>query len=269
VNALTVRELHVYPIKSARGVALAEAKLTDRGFEHDRRFLVTDRRGVFLTQRELPALARIEVLLAAAELVLGAPGMPEIAAPLRPRAGEARTVRVWRSTCSAIALGDDLARWLSAYLGTECELVYMPDDSIRLVNPAYARDGERVGFADGYPFLLTNAASVAELSGRLDHPVPMNRFRPNIVVDGAAPFAEDGWRALTIGEVPFRVAKPCDRCAITTIDQATGERGKEPLATLAGYRKHDGKVLFGQYLLHRGEGVVRIGDPVRIDASAA
>jgi uncharacterized protein YcbX len=259
---MLVTGLFIYPVKGAGGIPLAEASLGDRGFEHDRRFLVTDRRGRFFTQRDFPALALVGVGIEGEEMVLRAPGMPPIAAPLRPRSGAPRRVTVWSSTCDAITLGEDLAGWFGKYLGADCELVYMPDDSIRLVNPKYAHDGERVGFADGYPFLLTTEASLADLNGRLAEPVPMNRFRPSIVLDGAAPFAEDGWSTLTVGSVPFRVAKPCDRCTVTTIDQATGIKGKEPLATLSGFRRRGSDVLFGVYLLNRAGGVVRVGDPV-------
>lgn len=264
MHPITVSRLFVYPVKSARGIALEEARLTDRGFEHDRRFLITDRRGAFLTQRELPALALLGVAVAGDALCLSAPGMPPITAPLRPRSGAPRQVRIWGATCDALALGDELAGWLGAYLGVACELVYMPESSIRPVSPTYAHAGERVGFADAYPFLLTTEESVAELAGRLAEPAPMNRFRPNIVVRGAAPYAEDGWRAMTIGGVPFHVAKPSERCIVLTVDQVTGRKGKEPLATLAGYRKKGGKVLFGQYLLHRGDGVVRVGDALTL-----
>lgn len=265
--AITVSEINVYPIKGARGVALDEARVGDRGFEHDRRFMVVDPEGTFITQREHPELATLRTRFAGDELVLEAPGHAAASVPLRPRSGAARRVRVWRSTCDAISAGEAAARLVSAHLGVACELVYMPDESIRLVNPAFAHDGEQVGFADGYPFMLLSAASLDELNARLEAKVPMNRFRPNLVVSGTAPFDEDRWRELTIGEVPFRVAKPCDRCTVVTIDQATGTpTGKEPLRTMTGFRTARNGVLFGQYLLPRGRGVIRRGDAVIAEA---
>jgi hypothetical protein len=259
-----VSHLVVYPIKSARGIAVGEARLTDRGFEHDRRFLITHPEGRFITQREHPTLALLRVEINGDRLVLASPSSGRLEVPLRPRSGAPRRVTVWAATCDAISLGDEAARFVTGHLGVPCELVHMPDDSVRLVDDAYAGAGERVGFADGFPFLLTSEASLADLNARLASPVPMDRFRPNLVVTGSAPFDEDRWRSLAIGEVTFRVAKACDRCQITTVDQATAERGIEPLATLAGFRAEGRKVLFGQYLLHAGTGVIRRGDRVSL-----
>ena len=140
----------------------------------------------------------------------------------------------------------------------------MPADTIRPVNPAYGRPGDHVSFADGYPALLASEASLADLNSRLAAPVPMNRFRPNLVVDGTEAFAEDGWSRIRIGEVVFRVVKPCDRCVVTTIDQKTGKAGKEPLRTLSRYRKKDGKVYFAQNLIPDAPGTLRRGDPVEV-----
>jgi uncharacterized protein YcbX len=260
MHHLTLSALFVYPVKSARGISLDEAKVDDRGLEHDRRFMIVDRAGRFTSQREHPSLARLATEIRGDSLLLHAPHLGTLELPLRPAKGPTRTVQVWRSTCDAIAVGDDAAAFLSRYLGAPVELVYMPDSTLRPVNPAIAKTGEVVSFADGYPFLLLGQSSLDELNRRLAHPLPIDRFRPNLVVQGAAPHDEDEWPSFAIGPVVFHAAKPCDRCVITTIDQSTLARSEEPLRTLATYRSHPSGVIFGQYLLHRGHGTLRRGD---------
>jgi hypothetical protein len=254
MGGIRVESLHVYPVKSARGIALESAAIEERGFEHDRRWMVVDARGRFVSQREEPRLALLAVAVEASELVLSTPGMPVLRVPLAPR-GARRPVRIWDDPCEAVSVGPEAAAWLGDLFGAPSDLVYMPDD-VRRPRP--------VGFADAYPFLLLSTASLDDLNRRLERPLPMNRFRPNIVVSGCAAFAEDAWRRIAIGGIPFAVAKPCARCAITTIDQETGERGVEPLRTLAAFRRVGTEVMFGQNLLHEGRGVVRVGDAVEV-----
>jgi uncharacterized protein YcbX len=177
-------------------------------------------------------------------------------------------VAIWKDQCVAVAAGAEADAWFTALLGTPCRLVTMPSSTVRQVDLGYAEPGDPVGFADGFPFLLISQGSLDELNRRLEHPVPMDRFRPNIVVDGCEPHAEDGWSRVTIGEISFRVVKPCARCVITTTDQQTGERGREPLRTLATYRRVGNKVLFGQNLIHDGVGAVRVGDPCVVEPKA-
>ena len=164
----------------------------------------------------------------------------------------------------ALDAGADAAAWLQAFLGVECRLVSLPDDAVRPVDPDYSQPSDQVGFADGFPFLLISQASLDDLNARLERAVPMQRFRPNLVVGGCAPYAEDGWRRIRIGELEFRVAKPCSRCVIPTIDFTTGERGREPLQTLMTYRRRDNKIYFGQNLIHRGTGILETGTEVEI-----
>jgi len=265
---IAVTALHVYPVKSCAGVALARAEVGPRGIRQDREYMVVEAAtGAFLTPRELPRMALIRPALADGRLRLEAPGMPPIGvAPVPDGEGEAREVVVWKDACRAVDQGDEVAAWLGEFLGIDCRLVRMADDHVRRVDPAYAT-GERdqVGFADGYPFLLISEESLADLNGRLAEPLPMNRFRPNLVVaGGGAPFLEDGWRRVRIGGLGFAVVKPCARCAITTTDQATGARGKEPLRTLATFRRGERGVLFGQNLIHDGEGEIAVGDRVTV-----
>jgi uncharacterized protein len=259
-----VSALFVYPVKSMRGIALERATIAARGFVDDRRWMVVDAGGSFLTQRALPEMARISARRDGEHLVLAFDGVPELRVVAEPRDGTRRTVRVWDDTCGAVSLGDEAARWLESALGVRCDLVTMPDETRRLVDPTRAREDDVVGFADGFPFLLTTESSLASLSARMDAPLPMNRFRPNLVVSGTEPFEEDAWARIQVGEVAFRVAKPCGRCVITATDQETAARGVEPLRTLATFRKIGKDVVFGQNLIHDGRGEVRIGDEVRV-----
>lgn len=270
MHPITVRKLFIYPVKSARGIAVDQAAVTDRGFEHDRRFMVADAQGQLLTQRKYPQMALIDVRIerggsaGAGRLALEAPGVGRVEVPLRPEEGERRTVEVWGDRCEALSMGPEPQRFLERFLGTPSDLVYMPDETTRLADPAYAGPGEKVSFADGYPYLVIAEASLADLNAHLKEPVPMNRFRPNIVIEGCEPYAEDGFRSVKIGEVTFRATEPCARCVLITVDQDTGVKGVEPLATLSKIRKQGQKVLFGQNLIQRGDGVIRRGDEVTI-----
>lgn len=260
---ITVTELYLYPIKSCQGHAVDRALATARGLQDDRLLMIVDAEGHFLTQREYPRMALIAPTLGDDMLTLRAPGMNALDLPLRT-SGPYGHVIIWNDTCQAFDQGKVVAQWLSDYLGTAARLVRMPDTFQRRVDPRYERRAEdETSFADGYPFLLISQGSLDELNRQLPVPLPMNRFRPNIVVQGCEPFAEDGWQQLQIGAVTFYPVKPCARCQITTIDQATGAVGKEPLTTLAKFRRTtEGKVMFGQNLLSSGSGFIRVGDQV-------
>jgi uncharacterized protein YcbX len=220
--------------------------------------------GRAITQRTHPLLARIVPAVGNDELMLSAPAGPPLVLPLDSAPAPRREVSIWRDVVTAADLGDDAARWISDALGAAARLVHMPDDSVREVNRAYGREGDRVAFADAYPLLLISQASLDDLNRRLERPVPMNRFRPNLVVDGVAPFAEDGWARIAIGGVPFDVVKPCARCEVPTIDQDTAIRGQEPIRTLAKFRRVGNDVYFGQNLIHRDAGEVAVGADVTI-----
>jgi hypothetical protein len=272
----TVKSLHVYPVKGMKGIEVKQARATDRGLEHDRRWMVVDPQGEFFTQRSHPKLATVWTELLDGALELSAPEVDPIAVPFEPESSTSQRVRVWNSVVDALPVSARVDTWLTQYLGEPCRLVYMPDSTRRASNPAYAGDGERlVGFADGYAYLITNTASLEDLNRRLaarGHPaLPMNRFRPNIVVSGAPAYAEDGWRELALGDAVLRGAKPCGRCEVTTTDQATGEvRGPEPLATLATYREtSEFGVMFGMNLVTVRPGMIRVGDRVETAAIPA
>jgi uncharacterized protein YcbX len=260
-----VRALFVYPVKSCRGIALDRADVEARGLRYDRRWMIVDGAGTFVTQRTEPRLTGIEVTVEERRerLVLATPGRRALHLPLAPREGESVRVRVWRDEVVALHAGEKAARWVSAFLGAPASIVFMPDAVERPVRPDFARAGDRVSFADAFPVLMTSTASLEDLNARLERPLPMNRFRPNVVVGGCAPWEEDEWTGARVGPVPLRLPKPCDRCVVTTTDQLTGERGVEPLRTLATFRRWtDGKVYFGVNGVPDAPGTIAVGDPV-------
>lgn len=283
-----ISEINIYPIKSLKGINLQSAVIEKRGLELDRRWVLVDANGKFLTQRDLPRMATIRVAVKGDGLEVWAADAPKIRIdPIFK--GPRVTTLVWNSTSDAIAYDVNTNQWFSDVLGTEVELRYMPDDAGRPVNALFDRGGDKVSFADGYPLMLLGEASLADLNDRiLSHnghtgvtaPLPMNRFRPNLVVAGSEPFAEDKWERIRIGDTVFRSTKPSERCVITTVDQSLGEfDGKEPLRTLAAYRRAreiipdrlasygmDGtEVLFGQNLIPETPGsIVKIGDRVEV-----
>jgi uncharacterized protein YcbX len=255
--------LNVYPIKSARGIALNESEVDDFGLRYDRRWMVTNSLGEFLTQRTHPRLALIAPAVEGTTLRINAPEMPTLEIPVQPKESAWTRVSVWRDSCSAVGLGEDASGWFSEFLDCACTLVYMPDRVFRSGDRDQAPPGTRISFADGFPFLLISEESLADLNRRLPRALPMNRFRPNLVVAGGEPYEEDQWQRIQIGEISMQVVKPCGRCVVTTTDQSTGERGQEPLRTLATYRKRNGEVMFGQNVVHQSRsGWLHLGDPV-------
>jgi uncharacterized protein YcbX len=260
---LTLSAIYRYPVKSLRGESFKALDVAGRGFVHDREWMLVDMQGRFLTQRQQPRMSLIDASVTEDGAVrLQAPGMPVLRVET-PEGGHLE-VTVWGDQVTAMAAGHEADGWFSDFLGTRCRLAHFPPDRRRMVDPDYALPGDQVGFADGFPFLLISQGSLDALNGRLEQPVPMLRFRPNLVVSGCEPHAEDGWRRIRIGGVTFRVAKPCSRCIIPTIDPQTAERSPEPLRTLMTYRKRDNKVYFGQNLIHDDVGRLEVGTPVEV-----
>ncbi|HVH46674.1 MAG TPA: MOSC N-terminal beta barrel domain-containing protein [Labilithrix sp.] len=263
-----VHSLHVYPLKGARGISLEHAEVLLSGIRHDRRFMALDEHGVFVTQRSHPRMALVDVAIEKGQLQLSALGHTA-AVPLTPD-GPRRRARVWKDDVEAIEVDGEAAQLLSDHLETKCSLVFMPLDVVRQVDEQYGRPGDRVGFADAFPFLVASLASLAELGARLERsgmpPVPMDRFRPNIVVEGGAPYEEDEAVTARIGPVIFRMPKPCARCQVTLVDQQTGEQTKEPLRTLSTYRKVASAVNFAMNAIPdldaEESAVIRVRDPV-------
>ncbi len=255
--------LYRYPVKSLRGEALDVMEIGARGPLHDRHWMLVSEEGRFLTQRELPRMALVRPLVTDQGLRLRAPGWEDL--EVTPDLEEDLEVQVWRDRCLARVMNPEADGWLSDFLGVSARLVYLPEDRIRQVDQDYANPGEQVGFADGFPFLLISQASLDDLNRRMGLNLPMERFRPNLVVDGCEPYAEDGWKRIRIGELSFRVVKPCSRCVIPTVNPETGEReGNEPLKTLMSYRKEGNNVYFGQNLIHDGLGRLQTGMTVEV-----
>jgi uncharacterized protein len=268
----TVASLHIYPVKGLKGIDLDAARCTERGLENDRRWMVVDAEGEFLSQREVPKMATIWTDLSDGALTLSAPDMSSVDVPVDPRPAGSMRVQVWNSNVDAVPVSPLADAFLSEYLGTACRLVYMPDTTRRTSNPQFAGANRLVSFADGYAYLVTGEGSLENLNARLaargGRPVPMNRFRPNIVVAGASPFAEDHWKAIRVGDAMLRAAKPCGRCQVPTTDQTTGERtGPEPLATLETFRdKGEFGICFGMNFVTEATGTIRVGDAVEVGA---
>jgi len=258
-----VTGLFVYPVKSMRRLAVDEAQVRKRGLEGDRRWLVVDSDGRFISQREVAAMATFSVQPVGTGLQFSCPGFGD-ALVSQPQ-GPSRQVVVWNDTVEAVDAGDGISEWLSAALDREARLVYMPDESVRPTHPDFSVPGDIVSFADGFPCMLTNEASLVGLNSRIGSPVPMERFRPNIVVSGFAAWEEDGWTVMTINDLSFRCVKNCGRCIVTTTDQDTGERsGPEPLQTLTQFRLIGQAAVFGKNVTPDGEGLVRVGDSVTV-----
>ena len=264
---MNVSEINIYPIKSLRGISLQESVVEDRGLRYDRRWMIVDAANRFMTQREFPPMALIKVVVNKSHLT-ALIDSKEIEINLVPDTDNLADVTVWNSEVTARVYDREINLWFSEALQTDCRLVQMTEESKRMVNPEYAlrKFEDIVSFADGYPFMMIGEGSLADLNSRLETPLPMNRFRPNLVVAGFAAFAEDRWKKIRVGGTIFHVVKPCERCVITTVDQKRGEKdGKEPLKTLATYRKHNGEVIFGQNLIAENAGeVIRVGDNVEV-----
>ncbi len=266
---LTLTEIFLYPIKSLGGIRLTEAVVEARGLRHDRRWLLIDEQNRFMTQRTDATLALLAVALESAELVVhhrARPELPALRIPLAEPATEPLSVVIWDDTVRALPVSAAANEWFTAALARPTRLVYMPDTTHRAVDPERAPADAIVGFADAYPFLIIGQAALDELNARLGAtghpPVPMDRFRPNFVFSGGPAHLEDEWGGFRIGAVAFRGVKPCARCVVTTIDQQTALAGKEPLRLLSTYRRAGAKVLFGQNVVPRGAGVVRVGDEI-------
>ncbi|MCP9959966.1 MOSC domain-containing protein [Streptomyces sudanensis] len=265
--------LHVHPVKALGGFAPAQAAVEPWGLAGDRRWMIADRDGRAVTQRQRAELAPLSAEpLPGGGVRLSAPGRAPLDVPVPDPAGGTVAVEVFGTKIDAVPAGPEPDAWFGDHLGADVRLVHMDDPARRRpIAPAYARAGETVSFADGFPLLVTTTASLDALNALVaegDHadegPLPMERFRPNLVVGGTAAWEEDRWARIAVGDVVFRVAKPCGRCVVTTTDQRTGVRGREPLRTLARHRRIDGKAVFGQNLVPESTGTLRVGDPVRV-----
>ncbi len=260
---LRISQLFTYPIKSLGGVALNSAMVTDRGLEHDRRWMLVDVNNRFMTQRERASMALFQPSLSPAGLRIDHPGTEPLVVPFDAPAIREVTVQIWNDVCHAELVSETADEWFSDLLSMECRLVRMPDSARRAVDRHHT-EGPITSFSDDYPFLLIGQSSLDDLNSRLRLTVPVNRFRPNIVFTGGVPFEEDRLAHFRIGEVDFYGVKLCARCGVITIDQSNAHKGREPLATLAKYRTRNKRVLFGQNLIHRGNGLLHVGDTLDV-----
>jgi uncharacterized protein YcbX len=258
---MVLSSIHVYPIKSTAGMVVQSAEIDARGFRHDRRWMIVDPEGRFLTGRQVPRMVLVRATPENDGLHLEAPSMPVLNVRAPGDAGERLPVTVWDDVVDAACADADSDAWLSKFLGRPVRLVMMDARSVRTVESA---DADAVSFADGYPFLAISQASLDGLNARLATPISMQRFRPNLVIGGCDPHAEDQWNRIRIGAVEFEAAKPCTRCVFTTVDPMLGERDPsgEPLRTLKSYRRTDEGIAFGMNWIARGRGGIRVGDRV-------
>jgi uncharacterized protein YcbX len=262
---ITISSLIYYPIKACRGFEVETASVERMGLQHDRRMMVTTPEGESLTQRENPRLALVTPRLTERSLELSAPEFDSIRIGIQTM-GTPTSVNIWKSkNVQAIDQGEEAAQWFSDWLGEPVRLVHIADGYQRRINESFAvNEDDHTGFSDGYPILLTSEEGLADLNSRLESPVPMNRFRPNIVVKGGGPFEEDAWNRIKAGDVELAVVKPCARCEVTTIDKETLERSKEPLKTLGKFRKQKLGAIFGQNVIPLNEGSLRLGMSVEV-----
>ena len=257
----TLASIHVYPVKSLGGFSVHSARLTDRGLEHDRRWMLVDADGRFVSQREVPAMACLHTTPAVQGFrVTDVRDGATMHLPWTLSNDRTMITSLWSDRVRTLPAPDEQSRWFSARLERPVMLVYLPDATRRRTDGRYAQSITTL--SDGFPFLIASQASLDDLNARLDVPVPMDRFRPNLVIAGGEAFQEDDWTGIRIGKAAFRLVKPCARCVIVTTDQRTGERGKEPLRTLASYRSRGNKVMFGMNAVGDVAGMVRVGDLV-------
>jgi uncharacterized protein YcbX len=264
---IKISQLFIYPVKSLAGISVNAAQLTDRGFQYDRRWMLVDEQTQFMTQRQFPEMALLQTGISeeGISIVHKKNSEKKILIPFSGFTNENLTVKIWNDYCDALPAEKFINEWFSEMLQFSCKLVYMPDDSLRKVNGRYAVENTDItSFSDACPVLLIGQSSLDDLNTRLEIPLPMNRFRPNIVITGSAAFEEDEMEEFLIGGIQFFGVKLCERCVITTINQDTSEKSKEPLKTLSSYRMQNNNVYFGQNVISKKTGVVRIGDELMI-----
>ncbi len=269
MKALRVSVLNIYPIKSCAQVSLEVSPLDRFGLKYDRRWMIVDEQNVALTQRNIPLMATIKATVASMEngfnlTLLFGDQAHHIGLRDFSHHSLVERVSVWNDTCDGLPAPQKINHQLSEFLGTHCKLVYMPEDSQRFVNKKYATAGETVSYADGYPLLLTTEESLNQFNQWLGESITMNRFRPNLVISGSPPFAEDKWKSIRVGEIEIAVAKPCARCMIPSLDPESLEENPKVLTTLAIHRKQGKGVNFGLNIIPQSQGVIKVGDVVEI-----
>jgi uncharacterized protein len=262
----TISRLYIYPVKSLGGVSLQQSKVTRYGLEHDRRWMLIDAQNRFMTQLQYPAMSQFAVQISDGGLhVTHLANQQVFTIPYQPQTNSTVQVQVWDDDCTGTFVSAQADAWFSKQLDMPCRLVYMTDDSIRTVNQKYADPQHITSFTDGYPTLMISEASVRDLNTRLQYPVEVIRFRPNVVIDDVEPYFEDRLREFRIGDIQFRGVKPCPRCIMINLNPQTAQTHPEPLKVLAGYRKQDNRIMMGQNLVHNGLGIIKVGNTLVVD----
>jgi uncharacterized protein YcbX len=270
---LILSEIWIYPVKSLGGIRLKSARIFEKGLQYDRRWMLVDEHGVFLTQRIHPqmALFKLSINDHLITITFKNPKQPVVHSSVMldvnaPALGEAIHATIWNDHVETVEVDRRISEWFSEQLQMSCRLVSFPETNARPVDSSYQVNGEQVSLADAYPFLIIGQSTLDDLNNRLVEKLPMNRFRPNFVFTGGEPYEEDTWKNFVIGDNRFVGVKPCARCTLITINQDTTEKGIEPLATLSTYRKKENKVMFGQNLVALNHGTVTEGDAIILDA---
>ena len=265
----TLSAITIYPVKSLAGISVNSWKVCKTGLQYDRKWMLIDNAGQFLSQRKLPQMVLIKTALTDRHLILSASGMENLPLPLNPVDGDIINSTIWHDHCDARIVSTEADQWLSDFLKMDCRLVYQSDDVIRPVDANYGQATDSVAFSDGFPFLIISENSLVSLNHQMQLNLAMTRFRPNLVISGCPAYTEDSWREISIGAIDFRLPKACSRCSIPTIDPDTAQTGKEPLRTLNRLRKWQNKVYFGQNALHNQSGTLTVGDTVQVKVTGA
>ena len=262
-------EIFIYPVKSLAGIKVSNWQVNEKGLLHDRKWMLIDSNNQFLSQRRVPKMVLIKTQLTENELILSTAVSGSILLPLYPVDGQSCITTIWHDQCSAKTTSNEADQWLSDFLGIECKLVYQADEVVRSVDPDYAMATDKINFSDGFPFLIVSEASLNTLNQAMDVQLPIQRFRPNLVISHCESYAEDSWREITINNIGFRLPKPCSRCSVPTIDTETAKTNKEPLTTLNRLRKWNKHVYFGQNALHNNTGDLSVGNEVEINRTGS
>lgn len=267
MDKLYLSDIYIYPIKSLGGIRLEKSLIEEKGLQYDRRWMLVDHRGTFITQRKYAGLSMLQVGIENKELFVQHKANNElrISFPIEQNTNEKIAVSIWDNSAHGVEVSKAVSQWFSDYLQFEVKLVKLPEEERIPVDPRYATKGEIVSFSDGYPCLIIGQSSMDFLNEKLDQPVKMNRFRPNFVFAGGTPHFEDQIKTFSLGEIMFSAVKPCARCVLITVDQESGIKSQEPLKTLATYRTLNNKIMFGQNLVHQGTGYIRVGDELKVE----
>lgn len=267
MNSLTLNEIQIYPVKSLGGIRVQEAVVKEKGLAFDRRWMLIDEAGGALTQRVFPQMALLKVGISGNSLTIdytkGGKILASTSFPAHtPASGNWLKAKIWDDYVEVLEVDPSVSEWFSDHLNTRCKLVAFPEEKPRPVDPKFQVNDENVSLADAYPFLVIGEQSLEDLNKKLAEPVPMDRFRPNFVFSGGAPYEEDDWKNFSIGDVKFIAVNRCARCTLPTVNQETAEKGPEPIRTLSKYRNENNQVYFGQYVVALGQGTVQVGDSV-------